>query len=71
MVTPNGVPEHDVGLCDRAVSGRPLGEPVAARTLVWKVAGGEALAVVVRGDPSGRLGFELTLAGRLVIILRN
>jgi hypothetical protein len=54
MVAPHGVPEHDVGLFDRAVGGGPLGQPGSARMLVGKIARREALAVGVQRDPQVR-----------------
>src|SRR5690242_15930469 len=51
VVSAQGVPQHDVGVLDRAVSFGPGRQPGAARVLVGVVACREALIRLVRGNP--------------------
>jgi hypothetical protein len=51
VVTAHGVPEHDIGVLDRAISFRPSGEPGTAGVLVRVIARREPLIGPVKGDP--------------------
>src|SRR5689334_10590957 len=51
MVSGEGVPEHQVGVLQRAVGRGPGGQAIPAWVLVGVLAGGEPLIGIVRGDP--------------------
>jgi hypothetical protein len=51
VIAAQGVPEHDIGVLDRAVGFRPSGEPGTAGVLVRVIARREPLIGPVRGDP--------------------
>ena len=68
VVTAQGVPEHDVGVLDRAVGLRAGGESGAAAVLVRVIARWEPLIGLERGDPQmfdrGRAASHLSMVFR-------